>query len=90
MDEQGKPIAMAAPGASVSGTAGAPRAAAAGARRAAPATPRRIVVMKIVVFLASLYPLARLVFFGVTDRLGANRSNSSRVRRVSGRSFSCA
>ena len=48
-----------------------PRAAAA-TRRAVPATPRRIVVAKLVVFIASLYPLARLVLFGVTNQLGAN------------------
>ncbi len=27
---------------------------------------------KIVVFVAMLFPLARIVLFGVTDRLGAN------------------
>jgi sulfoxide reductase heme-binding subunit YedZ len=51
--------------------AAVPRSAA-GARRAAPATPRRIVIAKIVVFIAALYPLARLVLFGLTNQLGAN------------------
>nr|WP_246257714.1 protein-methionine-sulfoxide reductase heme-binding subunit MsrQ [Pararobbsia alpina] len=44
----------------------------AGARRAAPVTPRQLVIAKIVVFMASLYPLARLILFGVTGQLGAN------------------
>ncbi|HTJ94465.1 MAG TPA: protein-methionine-sulfoxide reductase heme-binding subunit MsrQ [Pararobbsia sp.] len=42
------------------------------AQRRAPATPRRIVFAKIVVFIASLYPLGRLILFGVTGHLGAN------------------
>jgi sulfoxide reductase heme-binding subunit YedZ len=50
----------------------APPRAAKATRRAVPATPRRIVIAKIVVFIASLYPLARLVLFGVTNQLGAN------------------
>lgn len=33
---------------------------------------RRINYAKIAVFLAALYPLARIVLFGFTDRLGAN------------------
>ncbi|MFM0374970.1 protein-methionine-sulfoxide reductase heme-binding subunit MsrQ [Paraburkholderia aspalathi] len=33
---------------------------------------RWIVPVKIVVFIAAWYPLARIVLFGVTDRLGAN------------------
>ncbi|MCX4141955.1 protein-methionine-sulfoxide reductase heme-binding subunit MsrQ [Paraburkholderia sp. SEWSISQ10-3 4] len=33
---------------------------------------RWIVPAKIVVFIAAWYPLARIVLFGVTDRLGAN------------------
>ncbi|MCX4174301.1 MULTISPECIES: protein-methionine-sulfoxide reductase heme-binding subunit MsrQ [Paraburkholderia] len=38
-----------------------------------PATGARwIVPAKIVVFIAAWYPLARIVLFGVTDRLGAN------------------
>jgi methionine sulfoxide reductase heme-binding subunit len=42
------------------------------ARRPAPAGARWIAPAKIAVFIAAWYPLARLVFFGVTDRLGAN------------------
>ncbi|HCY62089.1 MAG TPA: sulfoxide reductase heme-binding subunit YedZ [Oxalobacteraceae bacterium] len=34
--------------------------------------PRQLQVIKIIVFLAALLPLARLVWFGFTDRLGAN------------------
>ncbi|WP_233803723.1 protein-methionine-sulfoxide reductase heme-binding subunit MsrQ [Paraburkholderia sp. HP33-1] len=33
---------------------------------------RWVVPAKVVVFIAALYPLARIVLFGVTDRLGAN------------------
>ncbi|EDZ98618.1 Ferric reductase domain protein transmembrane component domain [Burkholderia sp. H160] len=33
---------------------------------------RWVVPAKVVVFIAALYPLARLVLFGMTDRLGAN------------------
>lgn len=52
----------------------------AGARRRAPrrdagravGAPRWLAPVKIAVFVASLYPLARIVFFGMTDRLGAN------------------
>jgi len=33
---------------------------------------RRMTCAKIAVFLAALYPLARIVLFGFTDRLGAN------------------
>lgn len=40
--------------------------------RRAPATPRSIVIAKIVVFIAALYPLGRLIAFGVTGHLGAN------------------
>ncbi|RKP45704.1 protein-methionine-sulfoxide reductase heme-binding subunit MsrQ [Pararobbsia silviterrae] len=36
------------------------------------AAPRQIAVAKGVVFAASLYPLGRLVLFGLTGRLGAN------------------
>jgi sulfoxide reductase heme-binding subunit YedZ len=50
---------------------GAPRAGPAAARRPAAAS-RWIVPAKVAVFLAAWYPLARIVFFGVTDRLGAN------------------
>ncbi len=48
------------------------RAPAQGAVRRAPATPRSIVIAKVIVFIASLYPLGRLVLFGVTGHLGAN------------------
>ena len=48
------------------------RAAGSAAVRRAPATPRSIVIAKIVVFIASLYPLGRLIVFGVTGHLGAN------------------
>ena len=44
----------------------------AGSTRPAAAGNRWIVPAKIVVFIAAWYPLARIVFFGVTDRLGAN------------------
>jgi methionine sulfoxide reductase heme-binding subunit len=33
---------------------------------------RRMTYAKIAVFIAALYPLARIVLFGLTDRLGAN------------------
>ncbi|APA86417.1 protein-methionine-sulfoxide reductase heme-binding subunit MsrQ [Paraburkholderia sprentiae WSM5005] len=33
---------------------------------------RWVIPAKVAVFIAALYPLARLVLFGVTDRLGAN------------------
>ncbi|KML46581.1 sulfite oxidase [Burkholderia cepacia] len=48
----------------------AERAALAGAIRAA--SPRWLVPAKALVFAAGLYPLVRLVLFGLTDRLGAN------------------
>jgi len=35
-------------------------------------SPRWLVPAKVLVFAAGLYPLARLVLFGLTDRLGAN------------------
>lgn len=41
-------------------------------RRAPSALDRRLRIIKPLVFLAALYPLARLVFFGFTDRLSAN------------------
>ncbi|NML33759.1 protein-methionine-sulfoxide reductase heme-binding subunit MsrQ [Paraburkholderia antibiotica] len=50
----------------------------AGTRAKAAPTPRSaggarwVVPAKIAVFIAALYPLARLVLFGLTDRLGAN------------------
>jgi methionine sulfoxide reductase heme-binding subunit len=34
--------------------------------------PRWVVPVKVIVFIAMLFPLARIVLFGVTDRLGAN------------------
>ncbi|PQV45331.1 protein-methionine-sulfoxide reductase heme-binding subunit MsrQ [Paraburkholderia sp. BL21I4N1] len=49
----------------------APAAASAQARRPTGGA-RWIVPAKIVVFIAAWYPLARIVLFGVTDRLGAN------------------
>ncbi|CAD6557943.1 protein-methionine-sulfoxide reductase heme-binding subunit MsrQ [Paraburkholderia metrosideri] len=55
--------ASAAP-ASVSSRAQAPKRPAGGARWILPA--------KVVVFIAAWYPLARIVLFGMTDRLGAN------------------
>ena len=51
-------------------TGPAARGARAGASR--PAAPRWLVPAKALVFAAGLYPLARLVLFGLTDRLGAN------------------
>ncbi|HYS64056.1 MAG TPA: protein-methionine-sulfoxide reductase heme-binding subunit MsrQ [Paraburkholderia sp.] len=51
----------------------APRAAQASATVKRPAPGARWVVpAKIAVFIAAWYPLARIVFFGMTDRLGAN------------------
>ncbi|MGF6903826.1 protein-methionine-sulfoxide reductase heme-binding subunit MsrQ [Paraburkholderia phytofirmans] len=53
----------------------APRAAQASAATTAkrPASGARwIVPAKIAVFIAAWYPLARIVLFGMTDRLGAN------------------
>lgn len=53
---------------------GASAGAAAGVARnsAAPAPGNWVHWAKPVVFAAALYPLARLIFFGATDRLGAN------------------
>ncbi|MGU7815385.1 protein-methionine-sulfoxide reductase heme-binding subunit MsrQ [Burkholderia sp. AW49-1] len=48
----------------------APGVAGAGAVRTA--SPRWLGPAKVLVFAAGLYPLARLVLFGLTDRLGAN------------------
>lgn len=42
------------------------------AKRPAAAGARWVVPAKIAVFVAAWYPLARMVFFGLTDRLGAN------------------
>ena len=44
----------------------------AAATRTAANGNRWIVPAKVAVFIAAWYPLARIVFFGVTDRLGAN------------------
>ncbi|MGN7984130.1 protein-methionine-sulfoxide reductase heme-binding subunit MsrQ [Burkholderia sp. 22313] len=57
-----------------SGTRAATAASAATARAGAVRTgsPRWLVPTKVLVFAAGLYPLARLVLFGLTDRLGAN------------------
>ena len=51
-----------------------PRAklAKAGARAASVAGPRWLPWAKAAVFVAAWYPLARIVLFGFTDRLGAN------------------
>ncbi|MBW9105917.1 protein-methionine-sulfoxide reductase heme-binding subunit MsrQ [Paraburkholderia phenoliruptrix] len=51
--------------------AGATAPASAAARRPA-AGLRWVVPAKIAVFIAAWYPLARIVLFGLTDRLGAN------------------
>jgi sulfoxide reductase heme-binding subunit YedZ len=56
---------------SVTTRASSARAPSATARQPAGGA-RWIVPAKVVVFLAALYPLARIVLFGVTDRLGAN------------------
>ena len=50
----------------------AAHAAKSGARTAAAAGPRWLPWTKAAVFVAAWYPLARIVFFGLTDRLGAN------------------
>ncbi|MGF6774542.1 sulfoxide reductase heme-binding subunit YedZ [Paraburkholderia sp. GAS199] len=42
------------------------------AARRTPGGARWVVPAKIAVFIASWYPLARIVLFGLTDRLGAN------------------
>lgn len=42
------------------------------AKRPAAAGGRWIAPAKVAVFVAAWYPLARMVFFGLTDRLGAN------------------
>ncbi|WP_233832389.1 protein-methionine-sulfoxide reductase heme-binding subunit MsrQ [Paraburkholderia sp. ZP32-5] len=47
------------------------RASSASARRPAGGA-RWVVPVKVAVFIAALYPLARIVLFGITDRLGAN------------------
>jgi sulfoxide reductase heme-binding subunit YedZ len=76
VEPQGMPAGVSRPPVKASVASDVPRAAqprgATGARRAAPATPRWIVIAKIVVFLASLYPFGRLILFGVTNQLGAN------------------
>ncbi|MEZ0605937.1 protein-methionine-sulfoxide reductase heme-binding subunit MsrQ [Paraburkholderia sp. IW21] len=50
----------------------APRAQSASTVKRSASGARWIVPAKIAVFIASWYPLARIVLFGVTDRLGAN------------------
>ncbi|HEY3597335.1 MAG TPA: protein-methionine-sulfoxide reductase heme-binding subunit MsrQ [Paraburkholderia sp.] len=57
---------------SAGGATGGAAAAGATGRRPAAAGARWIVPAKIAVFVMALYPLARLVLFGFTDRLGAN------------------
>lgn len=42
------------------------------AKRSVPAGARWVAPAKIAVFVAAWYPLARIVLFGLTDRLGAN------------------
>jgi sulfoxide reductase heme-binding subunit YedZ len=49
-----------------------PASAKGGAARPRTPAERRIAAAKVGVFIAALYPLARLVLFGATDRLGAN------------------
>jgi methionine sulfoxide reductase heme-binding subunit len=49
-----------------------PAKAASAARRPARKGERWIAPAKIAVFVAAWYPLARIVLFGLTDRLGAN------------------
>jgi len=56
---------------SVSQRVNAQRASSASVRRSAGGA-RWIVPVKVAVFIAALYPLARIVLFGMTDRLGAN------------------
>ncbi|WP_433694067.1 protein-methionine-sulfoxide reductase heme-binding subunit MsrQ [Paraburkholderia phenoliruptrix] len=50
----------------------APSAPASAAPRRPAAGSRWVVPAKVAVFVAAWYPLARVVLFGVTDRLGAN------------------
>ncbi|CAG2259778.1 MULTISPECIES: protein-methionine-sulfoxide reductase heme-binding subunit MsrQ [Burkholderia] len=52
------------------GVRSAARTARTGAIR--PAAPRWLAPAKVLAFAAGLYPLARVVLFGLTDRLGAN------------------
>ncbi|KHK57636.1 sulfite oxidase [Burkholderia sp. A9] len=56
------------------GRAAGPRTAAGAARAGAmrTAAPRWLAPAKVLVFAAGLCPLARLVLFGLTERLGAN------------------
>jgi sulfoxide reductase heme-binding subunit YedZ len=56
----------------VSESGGRRRAAQASQQRPTAAGSRWVVPAKIAVFIAAWYPLARIVFFGLTDRLGAN------------------
>jgi len=49
-----------------------PRRQPPAAQRSAAAGGRWVVPAKIAVFVSAWYPLARIVFFGLTDRLGAN------------------
>jgi len=56
---------------SVSPRVNAEHASATATRRPASGA-RWIVPAKVAVFIAALYPLARIVLFGLTDRLGAN------------------
>jgi methionine sulfoxide reductase heme-binding subunit len=57
---------------SVTRNAPATRRATSAAKARPVGGARWVVPAKVVVFLAALYPLARIVLFGMTDRLGAN------------------
>jgi sulfoxide reductase heme-binding subunit YedZ len=48
------------------------QAPASAAKRRPASGARWVVPAKVAVFVAALYPLARIVLFGLTDRLGAN------------------
>jgi sulfoxide reductase heme-binding subunit YedZ len=48
------------------------KASASVAAKRAATGPRWLVPIKVAVFVAAWYPLARIVLFGLTDRLGAN------------------
>ncbi|MGI4983713.1 MAG: sulfite oxidase heme-binding subunit YedZ [Janthinobacterium lividum] len=72
MAQQIRPQPAANPATSVTSTATAAGGKAVPGKRAPSAIDKRLRIVKPIVFLASLYPLARLVFFGFTDRLSAN------------------
>ncbi|RQH02910.1 protein-methionine-sulfoxide reductase heme-binding subunit MsrQ [Paraburkholderia dinghuensis] len=62
----------AAPRAASSGAGAARAAKSRGTAKAVVAGPRWLPWAKGAVFVAALYPLARLIFFGVTGQIGAN------------------